>query len=255
MLRAVKLLLGLLVVTGGLLCVPSVRDAVLPPVAAWLDIDQSPECVPYVLILPGDESRRSLTAAGLIRIGLAQDVLIPENPESADVKDGITLPTAQISRLILLHTGITDDHILLLPTQSRTTFDDARALAEFLRDQEPLAEFLRDQEPAVTVVTSAFHTRRTSFVFRKVFGTDAHRIRVVSAPNPGFGTSDWWFRREGLRLILTEYLKLAFYYVRYSDPLTHLTWALPLAALGVWRVRSSRQSSGNRKTDSRHDSN
>jgi uncharacterized SAM-binding protein YcdF (DUF218 family) len=240
-----KLTLVLLVITGGLLCVPSVRHAALPPVAGWLDVDQSPECVPYVLILPGDESRRSLTAAALIRIGLAQNVLIPENPESADVKDGITLPTAQISRRILLHTGIADDHILLLPSQSRTTFDDARALKEFLRGQEP----------TVTVVTSAFHTRRASFVFRRVFGTNADRIRVVSAPNPGFGTSDWWLRREGLRLILTEYLKLAFYYVRYSDPLTHLVWTLPLAALGVWRVRSSRQSIGNRKTDSHQDSN
>jgi uncharacterized SAM-binding protein YcdF (DUF218 family) len=243
MLRAVKLMLVLLVIAGGLFCVPAVRDAALPPVAGWLDIDQQPECTPYVLILPGDESRRSLTAAGLIRVGLAQDVLIPQNPESADVKDGITLPTAQISRQILLQAGIADDHILLLPSQSRTTFDDARAVAEFLRDREP----------KVTGVTSAFHTRRTRFVFRRVFGADADGIRVVSAPNPGFDTSDWWQRREGLRLILTEYVKLAFYYVRYGDRLTHLAWALLLAALIVWRVRTGRRNSGNRTMDSLQD--
>lgn len=245
MLRTLKLALLLLLAAAGLLCVPAVRESVLPPVAGWLDLDQSPECTPWVLILPGDETRRSLTAAGLVRIGLAQDVLIPENPESADVKDGITLPTAQISRRILRHAGIADDQILLLRSQSRTTFDDARALADFLRDREP----------RVTVVTSAFHTRRASFVFRKVFGTDANRIRVVSAPNPGFDNSNWWHRREGLRLILTEYLKLAYYFVRYTHPITHLAWALPLAALGVWRVRSSRRNSGSPATGSLHDRN
>lgn len=243
MLRALKLALLLFVVIAGLLCLPAVREAALPPVADWLDVNQRPECAPWVLILPGDETRRALTAAGLVRIGLARQVLIPQNPDSADVTDGITLPTAQITRRILLHAGIADDDIVLLPSQSRTTFDDARALAAFLRGQEP----------AVTVVTSAFHTRRAHFVFRKVFGTDTNRIRVVSAPNPGFDTTNWWQRRQGLRLILTEYLKLAFYYVRYSDPLIHLTWALPLAALGVWRLRSRRRNSGNRKTDSLHD--
>lgn len=242
MLRALRLGLVMLLAALGLLYVPAVRESVLPPVAGWLDIDQSPECVPSVLILPGDESRRALTAAGLIHIGLAQHVLIPENPESADVKDGITLPTAQISRRILLHAGIADDDILLLPSQSRTTFDDARALADFLRDREP----------RVTVVTSAFHTRRASFVFRKVFGVNAQRIRVVSAPDPGFEASNWWQRREGLRLILTEYVKLAFYYARYTDPIIHLVWTLPLAALVFWRVRAGRRDNPNRTTDSLH---
>lgn len=240
MLRALKLGLVLLLAGCGLLCIPQVRESALPAAAGWLDLDQSPECVPTVLILPGDETRRALTAAGLVRIGLAQKVLIPENPESADVKDGITLPTAQISRRILLHAGIADDDILLLPSQSRTTFDDARALADFVRDREP----------RVTVVTSAFHTRRASFVFRKVFGPDAGTIRVVSAPNPGFEATDWWQRREGLRLILTEYVKLAFYYARYTDPITHLAWILPLAALAFWRGRSGRRTNGNRTTDS-----
>jgi uncharacterized SAM-binding protein YcdF (DUF218 family) len=240
MLRTLKVLLVLAAISAGLLCLPSVRVTVLPLVAEWLDIDQTPQCVPYVLILPGDEGRRALTAAALVRIGLAREVLIPENPASADVADGITLPTAQISRRILLHAGIADVHIVLLPSQSRTTFDDARALAEFLRDREP----------EVTIVTSAFHTRRAGFVFRKVFGTDANRIRVVSAPNPGFETDDWWQRPEGLRLILTEYLKLAFYYVRYGSPLTLLACTLVLAGLGTWRVWSRRNLRRKPLTDS-----
>lgn len=240
MLRALKLALLLFVVIAGLLCLPAVRQAALPPVADWLDVNQRPECAPWVLILPGDESRRALTAAGLVRIGLARQVLIPQNPASADVTDGITLPTAQITRRILLHAGIADDDIVLLPSQSRTTFDDARALAVFLR--RPDAK--------VTVVTSAFHTRRASFVFRKVFAADALRIRVVSAPNPGFESGDWWQRREGLRLILTEYLKLAFYYVRYSERTTLLLWALLLGSLTVWRISAGRSQRGQPKTGS-----
>jgi uncharacterized SAM-binding protein YcdF (DUF218 family) len=206
LLRILKIAGGLMLIAAGLLLVPAVRSRVLPAVAEGLDVGEDPECTRYVLILPGEETGRSLTAAALVRIGLAQDVLILQNPDSADVKDGITLPTARISSRILRHRGIPIDRVLLVPSESRTTFDDALALSHFLRGRGG----------DVTIVTSGFHTRRARFVFRRVLGPQAEQLHFFSAEYPAFSSNQWWQQREGLRLILTEYLKLAFYYVRYG---------------------------------------
>lgn len=229
MLRGLKFLALLLVAVFATLLVPSVRESALPPLADWLDIDENAECAEYVMVLPGDEIRRGLTAAALVRIGLAHDVLIPQNPESADVRDGMILPTAQISREILQHRGISNDRIVLLESASRSTFDDASALNGFLRGRHA----------RVTVVTSAFHTRRARFVFRKVFGTGARSIRFVSAPNPGFEADRWWESSEGVRLILTEYAKLGYYSLRYGDPRWWMVCGFLLALVG-WKRRGKR---------------
>lgn len=236
MLRLLKIAGVILIVSCTLLCVRSVRESVLPPFAAWLDLGEHPGCARYAMVLPGDEIRRPLTVAGLIRSGLARDVLIPQNAKTADIKDGIIPPTAEISRKILLHRGIPADRIVLLPTESRTTFDDAQALGEFLRGKDD----------RVTIVTSAFHTRRARFVFDKVLGPTSDRIWILSAPNPGFVTERWWESREGLRLVLTEYLKLGFYYVRYSSLPQQLACAFVLAALLWWRLTTSRRRSPER---------
>lgn len=218
MLRVLKWVIAVGLLSGLVLLMPGGRERWLPGAASWLDVGELPVCTDYVLVLPGDEIGRPLMAASLIRLGMAREVLIPQNPESADSRDGITPPTAQISRRVLEQRGIPDDRIVLLPTQSRTTFDDAQALRVYLRNHAGDA----------TVVTSAFHTRRAAFVFGKVFQDEAIQIHFVSAPNPGFTSSDWWTRPEGARLIITEYAKLAYYWTKFGDK------RLLAVVLAVW---------------------
>lgn len=223
--RSVTVALLAILLGLGLLSVPSVRSTFFRRMADSLDLDQRAICADYIVVLPGDSVRRSLTAAALFRMGLARQVLIPQNPDSADVQDGIILPTAQISRKILLHRGIPADRVLLLPSECRTTFDDAAALSRFLGAQDV----------NVMVVTSAFHTRRAAFVFRKVLDPVGGRLVVVSAPNPGFTAESWWTDRQGVRLVLTEYVKLAFYYLRYGSG-AFLVWCVAAVAVTAWFV-------------------
>jgi len=205
MLRILKLGLVVAVLTGGLLLVPQLRCALLRSLGAWLDVGETPTCTDFVLILPGEEIGRPLMSAALLRTGLARIVLIPQNPQSADVKDGMTLPTAIISRRVLEHRRIPPDRIVLLPSQSRTTIDDARALSGYLRGKKG----------SVAVVTSAFHTRRARLVFDEEFAAEPERFRIIAAPNPGFDDDNWWKIRDGCRLVVTEYVKLGYYEVRY----------------------------------------
>lgn len=194
------------------------------------------------MVLPGEEVNHPLTAAALVRAGLAQEVLIPQNPLSADVKDGMTPPTVQQTGRVLGHRGIPNDRIGRIGSANRTTFDEARALAEFLSHQDKKA----------AVATSAFHTRRTRFTFRKVCGESGRDVRVIAAPNPGFRTERWWEQREGVWLILTEYLKLGFDDVRYVGIRLWGTVGVILGCLTGWRfltISRRRTGSGTTETD------
>ena len=184
------------------------RSSLLPYMSTWLDVGESPDCADYVYILPGDETLRPLVGAAIVNAGLARNVLIPSTRVSADEKDGISQPTSEIVRRVLRHRGIPDEKILSLESENRTTFDDARVLSDYLESVP---------QDTVIVITNAFHTRRTRFIFREVLGRKADRLRIVAAPNPGFADDNWWQRRSGFRIVLSENIKLCFYVLRYGN--------------------------------------
>ena len=184
------------------------RLSLLPYMCTWLDVGESPDCADCVYILPGDETLRPLVGAALVNAGLARDVLVPSTRVSADEMDGISQPTSEIVRRVLLHRGIPQEKIVSLDGANRTTFDDARVLSDYL-DSVP--------QDTVIVITNAFHTRRTRFIFREVLGRKSERLRFVAAPNPGFADDNWWQQRSGIRSVLSENIKLWFYFLRYGN--------------------------------------
>lgn len=234
--RRVKILLTVVLsALAGVLLVGLCAEAVLPPVARWLDVGQPPECVDHVLVLPGDENTRPLVAAALVQTGLARDVLVPQTRTTIDERDGISQPTAQIIRSVLMHRGVSDDRIVLLKGTSGSTYDDVRALEGFLRERPG---------ERMALVTSAFHSRRARMTLKRVLGERSDQVMLVSAPNPGFAASRWWRSREGFRLIVDEHVKLALYSVRYGQWIVWLMAGAVMAAVAVWAQRRRRSPRG-----------
>jgi hypothetical protein len=201
-------------------------EAILPILCGWLNVGEEPDCAEHVLVLPGEPTYRPLVAAALVKAGLAHTVLIPETYLSADVKDGLSPPTASVLRRVVESRGVPSENVVLLQGASRTTFGDARALMTFLQGRP---------QDRVTVVTNAFHTRRARFIFRRVLGREADRLRFVAAPNPGFADHDWWKHRSGASTVLSENLKLGFYLVRYSSVRERTSVALLIGV--AWLLR------------------
>lgn len=203
-------------------------EAILPIMCEWLNVGEEPDCAEHVLVLPGDPTYRPLVAAALGNAGLAKTVLIPETYTSADVKDGLSPPTAIVLGRVVEARGVPSEQIVLLTGASRTTFGDARALLRFLQDRP---------QDRVIVVTNAFHTRRARFIFRRVLGAEADRLRFVAAPNPGFADHDWWKHRNGASTVLSENLKMGFYLVRYSSVREWMCVALLIGVAWIMRRR------------------
>lgn len=183
------------------------RDSLLPAMGRWLDVGELPPQSDYVMVLGGDEETRPFVAAALVKAGFARKALVSKIVRTPGDEEGLSPPLEEVIRGVLIYRGVPPDGIIVIDHLSATTFDETQALAEFLESVPGCR---------VTVVTSHFHTRRTRWVMSRVLGETAARVSLVSAPSDDFALDRWWQNERGFELVTNEYLKLAFYWVRYN---------------------------------------
>jgi len=198
--------LVLLALAVALLLLYVSRNRVLTSAAQFLDVSEPAQATDYVMVLGGNVQTRPFVAAALVNAGLARKALVATIKGSGDDRDGLVPSEQEMIRAVLVHEGVSPNVLLTLPNECASTFDEARALADFL-ETEP--------DSSVTVVTSSYHTRRTRSIFRKILGKRSARVRFLGAPVDGFDESNWWQFESGFSTYLNEYVKLAFYLVRY----------------------------------------
>jgi uncharacterized SAM-binding protein YcdF (DUF218 family) len=121
--------------------------------------------------------------------------------------DLICLPIHEVIRQVLLKRGVPERDITILPGAVATTYDEAVDVATFLEGRP---------KTRILVVTNEYHTRRARWIFARALSNRAEQISFVSAPSDEFSMDCWWQDEEGFVTILTEYLKLVFYVVRYG---------------------------------------
>ena len=175
--------------------------------ASGLDVGERPRHADYVMVLTGGEGSRPFAAAALVKAGWARRALVAETAPPPEVIDGIVPPYHEINRQVLIKCGVPAADVAILPGAAATTYDEARALAAFLKDR-PGARVL--------VVTNDCHTRRSRWVFARVLADRAGQVSFVSAPTDEFPMDRWWQSQVGLLSIVTEYPKLAFYAASYG---------------------------------------
>jgi uncharacterized SAM-binding protein YcdF (DUF218 family) len=217
------------VLVGLLASLYAVRTHLLPLAAYWLDVGEKPRKADYVLVLGGDGNSRPFAAAAFLKAGLARKALVCDPAPSADVEDGILPPDGELAVQVLSSRGVAAENILRLGKEVGSTHDEARALATFL-ESEP--------ESRVLVPTSAFHTRRARWIFRRILGRGIDRVTFVSLPSDGFRMEAWWRTDQGFSAIVSENLKFAFYLFRYSRlPYVLAAAGIALAILARYRRR------------------
>lgn len=57
------------------------------------------------------------------------------------------------------------------------------------------------------VLTSEFHTRRSKYIFNKVFKDTKIELTFVSSKNGFFHSRYWWNNKKSIYLVCTEYIK------------------------------------------------
>lgn len=92
---------------------------------------------------------------------------------------------------------------ILLEDKSRTTEEDARFTKEILN---------KYRYKSCILVTSPYHSRRATKIFRKIMGD---KIMVISAPSEKswFSFDEWWKRRRDRSTVFNEYSKFVWLWI------------------------------------------
>lgn len=131
---------------------------------------------------------RATRAAELYRQGLAPVV----------IASGVRLrPYAGIAELMehdLIERGVPKEKILRFPQDAESTHQEAEALAKLAAEKN---------WKSVIIVTSNYHTRRTRYIFRRVFPANIS-VSVASARDGDFDPQHWFEKRKSVKEFVKE---------------------------------------------------
>jgi uncharacterized SAM-binding protein YcdF (DUF218 family) len=217
----------------------------LPWAARWLDVGQDPQKADAVVLLNGSLSSRPFVASALVHGGWAPMIILNTVSAHANQVTAVIPPTDEITLKILAYGGVPRDRVVLLPSAAQTTFDEAKAVADYLADH-PVKRLM--------IVTEGPHARRSRWIFQRVLAGRPIEISMVSAPADEFDSSNWWRSEAGFLFVVSEYFKLVYYWLRYGWPGPELGLCVILAAVfltGYYRRRKqgarSRAGQGSRE--------
>lgn len=170
----------------------------------WV-VDEDPGPADAILILGDDnlQSDRANRAAQLYHAHWAPLVVASGRP----LRSYISIP--DLMRRDLMDRGVPEKSIVSYPRPVGNTREEAEALRKLAVERG---------WRHVLVVTSNYHTRRTRFIFHRVWPS-TFEFKVIAAPDAEFYPDSWWRSREGLKLVYHETVGMfvAAWELRHAD--------------------------------------
>jgi uncharacterized SAM-binding protein YcdF (DUF218 family) len=165
-----------------------------------------------LVVLGGSSAyaERAAYAAQLFREGRAPRVVLCDDGERGGWSQAEQRNPFFVERAaeVLRREGVPAERIEKLPRPTSSTYEEALLLREYAA-----ARGLR----SLLVVTSAYHSRRARWTLTRVFRDSGIDVGLA-AVSPGQQTpppSSWWLNRAGWKMVAFEYVKLAYYRLRY----------------------------------------
>ncbi len=188
----------------------------VPEILVWsgglLIAEVEPSAADAIVVLAGGGPARPREAAELFGTGLAPRVLITtqEAPEGyaelSRLGVDLVLPHENYLR-VLRGLGVPEAAVFQVLNPATETIDEVTKIREFAEDHG---------WRRLIIVTSNYHTRRTSLVVRYVFD-EGWDVAVVGSRYSEFRPNQWWTEVRHARIFFVEFEKLLVYWV-YLGP-------------------------------------
>lgn len=196
--------LALLVVVGlGL-----VREPILYGLGQVLRAGDAPQPADAIYVLAGGAYDRGCYGAKLLGRGLAPRLICTgELIHPITQTLGRPMAEAALTQRRAHACGAPASATQTLP-RGTSTYAECRAILRHARRQ--------DWE-TIIIVSHRLHTRRIRYVVHDLLPRrGAVRVQLAGAPHSGFDADHWWRHEGGLIFVNNEYLKLLYYWWRYS---------------------------------------
>ena len=167
------------------------HGVVLSALGGYLVRSEAPEKADIAVVPAGDfEGNRILKAGELVRSEYAPLALISGPSENYGYYEcDLAIPFAEKA-------GFPGRYFLPFPNHARSTREEAQVI---------LPELRRRNIRTVLLVTSNYHTRRASRIYRAL--APDLRFIVIASPDPDFKPGTWWHTREGRKTFAIEWMK------------------------------------------------
>lgn len=166
------------------------RIPLLTAMGSYLVLDEPPVKADAIVVLGGDEfGMRTVKAAQLVQAGYAPYALLSGPP----------ILLAHESELMLA--------FALKQGYPASLFQQYPHDATYTREEETVfaSELRRRGVHSILLVTSNFHTRRSTYLFRRI--APWLEIHTVAAPDRFFTPGTWWQTRGGRKTFVLEWAK------------------------------------------------
>ncbi len=173
-----------------------------------LIVNDHPERADMLFVLNGDVNTRPIHTVELYQQGLAPVVGIAQVESHTAEEMGLLPNETDVAIQEMVKLGIPQDSIIVIPSDGpvTSTYDEAVALRQYVEANDI---------HSVIIVTSAFHTRRASWVIkRELKGLDV-TVSMAATPDEDFDATNWWKSEQGLVTVNNEYVKLIYYFWKY----------------------------------------
>lgn len=184
------------------------RFQILTGLAKLLIVDEQLQPADIIFILAGDVNSRPFYAADLFKQGLASQIVVAREEDLPAVELGLYPHGTDVVVGILKELGIPAENITVVTIEGGVTST---------RDESQVLRYYVDQHDIkrVILVTTAFHTRRSQWIFDKALSGSGAELEVAAAPQWKFDETNWWQNERGLLTFANEYIKLFYYFAVY----------------------------------------
>lgn len=165
------------------LCVAGV--IVFRGVGRWLICEDALRPADVIVVLSGVMPARAEEAARLFRMGEAHQVWVSqgESPQEELASMGIQYEgESYFNRQVLIHSGVPEADVRILPEQIIDTQQEVREISELLQ---------REGKTRAIIVTSPQHTRRVRRLWHDLVGRNPQAIVRAAYQDP-FDADHWW---------------------------------------------------------------
>ena len=173
---------------------------------AWI-VNDAPEKADAIVVLGGKPDIRPFEAARLYHAGVAPRILYMDVKLTPAAEKGQMLSEREITRRILLSNDVPDTAMTAVGNGVNSTYDESLAVRSWLATN--------NSAKTILIATDLSHTRRARWIFRKELQGAGVQVRIHAIDPPEYGTTNWWKHEEGLIAFETEFIKDAYYHLKY----------------------------------------
>ena len=177
--------------------------------ARLLVVSSSIQKAEAIVVLSGSSrlAERNHFAATMFREGRAARIILTNDNQQLgwDSKEQRNPFSYEWARRILEADGVPADRIEVLPQPVTGTYEELQVIHELVE---------KEQTRSLLLITSAYHSRRTWWTAKRVFKDSPVELGLLT-PAETFSPWTWWLHRSGWTMVAGEYVKLAYYWLRF----------------------------------------